>query len=94
MGRVLSTEQARSSITTLQNIINGGSVQQAIDDLKREGSTLSDPNVWDGDLAARFRNDIWPATETALRNLQTELEDLRSQVDTINTNIMTAGGNA
>ena len=47
--RVLSTEQAKSSISKMQSIINGGFADQ-ISQLDAEGQTLSDPNVWDDAL--------------------------------------------
>jgi len=90
--RVLSTETARQSIQKLQQIINGPLLEQ-INSLNREGQTLSDPNVWDGNLAMQFRTD-WQQTHTTLMKTKDSLEELRSKVDQINRNIMTAGGNS
>jgi uncharacterized protein YukE len=90
--RVLSTGTAKQSITRMQQIINGGLVEQ-IDALNREGQTLSDPSNWDGRLAIEFRGN-WPQTYQALMRAKAELEELRSNLQTINQNIMTAGGNA
>ena len=90
--RVLSTATARQSILKMQNIINGGLIEQ-IDSLNREGQTLSQPDVWDGQLAGQFRNN-WPQTYAALKKAQQELEELRANIQKINQNIMTAGGNA
>lgn len=92
MARVLSTEEARASITQMQAIINGGLLEQ-IQSLDAQGQRLSDPNVWDGQLAAQFRG-TWPETKRALDTMRTQLEELRAQVEAINRNIMTAGGNA
>ena len=91
--RVLSTEQAKSSISKMQSIINGGFADQ-ISQLDAEGQTLSDPNVWDGPHAATFRGEIWPAKSAALKKAQQELEDLRNQLQTISQDIFTAGGGA
>lgn len=91
MSRVLSTEQAKSSIQQIQNIINGGLTDQ-INQLNTQGQTLSDPNVWDGPLAERFRRQTWPETRQALEKAKTELEELRQQLQQIATNIFTAGG--
>lgn len=91
MSRVLSTEQAKSSIQQIQNIINGGLTDQ-INQLNTQGQTLSDPNVWDGPLAERFRSQTWPETRQALEKAKTELEELRQQLQQIATNIFTAGG--
>lgn len=92
MTRVLSTESARTSIDRMRSIINTGITEQ-INQLAAEGRNLSQPEVWDGTLAAQFRGD-WEATEAALRTTNTELERLRDAVERINANIMMAGGNA
>lgn len=89
-GRVLSTETAQQSITKMKQIISGGLIDQ-IEALNREGKILSDPNVWDGQLALKFRGS-WEKTYKALQNAQRELEELRASVDKINKNIITAGG--
>lgn len=91
MSRVLSTEQAKSAINNIQNIINGGLTDQ-INNLNREGSILSQPDVWDGPLAAQFRDVTWPETSAALNKARTELEELQQQLQTIAQNIFTAGG--
>lgn len=91
MSRVLSTEQAKSAIQQIQNIINGGLTDQ-IAQLDSQGKVLSDPNVWDGPLAERFRSQTWPETNQALQKAKSELEDLRNQLQQIATNIFTAGG--
>ena len=90
-GRVLSSEQARSAITQMQSIINGGLTTE-INNLNTQGQALSDPNIWDGPLAERFRGSTWPETRSALDRAKTELEQLRGQLQQISTNIMTAGG--
>ena len=91
-GRVLSTPEAEQSVTRMQTIINQGLLDQ-IHLLDREGSTLSEPDVWDGDLAALFRS-AWPGTAPTLKRIQQDLETLRSRVQQINADIMAAGGNA
>lgn len=91
MSRVLSTEQAKASISSIQNIINGGLTEQ-INNLNREGATLSLPDVWDGPLAAQFRDVTWPETSAALDKARTELEELQQQLQKIAQDIFTAGG--
>lgn len=93
MTRVLTTEEAKSAIRQLQSII-GGAFTEQITQLDAHGRTLSDPNVWDGPLAAQFRGSVWPETRSALERVKSELEDLRTQLDQIAQNIMAAGGNA
>ncbi len=91
-GRVLSSEQARQAIQKMQQLINGPLAEQ-IDALNREGQTLSDPSVWDGNRAQEFRND-WPQMHQTLTQAKQSLEDLRARIDAINRDIMTAGGNS
>ena len=89
--RVLTTEQAKTSIQQVQAIINGGLADE-IAKLDQQGRTLSDPDVWDGPLAQQFRDQIWPETKAALDKAKQELDELRDQLDRISTNIMQAGG--
>ncbi len=90
--RVLATQQAKTSIQQVQGIINSGLAEQ-IAKLDAQGKVLSDPNVWDGPLAQRFRDETWPQTKSALEKAKQELEQLRGELDKISTNIMQAGGN-
>jgi uncharacterized protein YukE len=91
--RVLSSDEAKQAITRMQAIVNGGLTEQ-LAALNREGTTLSDANVWDGQLAANFRGNTWPGMYQALENMKAQLEMLRNEINTINLNIMQAGGNA
>jgi uncharacterized protein YukE len=91
--RVLSTDQAKTSIKKIQGIINGGLADE-IQKLDAEGKTLSQPDVWDGPLASQFRDQIWPETRSALEKAKTELDELRDQLDRISADIMRAGGGA
>ncbi|UWX96421.1 pyrophosphorylase [Arthrobacter zhaoxinii] len=93
MSRVLSTEQAKSAINQVQSIINGGFTDQ-ISALDAQGKILSDPNTWDGPLAAQFRGSTWPETKAALDKARQELEELRTQLQKISENIFSAGGGA
>src|ERR671917_861468 len=90
-GRVLSTEQAKTSIQQVQAIINGGLTDQ-IAQLDAQGRMLSNPDVWDGPLAQQFRDQTWPETKAALDKAKQELEELRGQLERIAQNIMQAGG--
>jgi uncharacterized protein YukE len=76
----------------MQTIISGGLVEQ-IRSLDAQGQRLSDPNVWDGKLAIDFRGQ-WPETKQTLDSVIQKLEELRTQVQAINQDIMSAGGNA
>ena len=91
--RVLATEESRSTITQIKQILDGG-LQRDIQTLNRLGTTLSDPNVWDGTLAESFRSQIWPECKSSLETTQRELNELQQKLQTIAQNIMQAGGNA
>ncbi len=91
MPRVLSTDAARSAVTTMASIINGGLADQ-INQLDQQGQQLSQPDVWDGSLAQQFRG-AWPQTSRSLQTVKAELEELRQKVERINADIMAAGGN-
>jgi uncharacterized protein YukE len=91
-GRVVSTESAAASIKMMEKIINGG-LHDQITALDAEGKNLSQPEIWDGTLANQFRSEIWPSAHKALIEAQKALEELRTQIQLINQNIMTAGGN-
>ena len=93
VARVLSTEEAKTAIRQIQSIINGGFTDQ-ITQLDTQGRVLSDPNVWDGPLAANFRSATWPETKAALDSAKEQLEQLRTQLDKISQDIFTAGGGA
>ncbi len=91
-GRVLSTEQAKTAIAQVQSIVDGGLAEQ-ISRLDAQGRVLSSPDVWDGQLAAQFRDSTWPQTRSALERARQELDLLREQLQKITQNIMMAGGN-
>jgi hypothetical protein len=62
--------------------------------LKQYGTTLSEPNVWDGLLAIEFRTSIWPSCTQSLDSTQNQLTELHQKLNSIQQNIMAAGGNA
>lgn len=91
--RVLSTPEAKAAITQIQSILNGNFLS-SINQLETQGQQLSEPNVWDGNLAQQFRTDTWPQTSASLKNAHTQLVQLQQDLSKIAQNIMTAGGNA
>ncbi|MCB0989466.1 MAG: hypothetical protein R2770_21955 [Acidimicrobiales bacterium] len=92
MTRVLSTAEAEGAIARIASIANDQLLSQ-LAALQREGSLLSDPSIWDGLEATRFRGDTWPATSGALARAVEALEMLRQHIERVNRNIMVAGGN-
>lgn len=92
-GRVLASPEAQSAISRMQQILNSN-FEGTISDLNNLGQELSDPSVWDGNLASDFRGNIWPSCHSALTNALSQLQELQTKLNTIQTNIMSAGGNS
>ena len=88
--RVLSTPEAVQAAQRLQAIL-AGSLTGDLRQLQQLGTTLSNPNEWDGPIAVRFRGE-WPNEERALQQAITNLEQLQKQAQQILQNIMRAGG--
>jgi len=91
MSHMHSTKEAKTAIRQLHAIIDGGLTDQFIS-LNTQGSTLCEPDVWDGPLAQQFRQSVWPQTETAPEKVGHEPESVCSQPDHIHHNKFTAGG--
>lgn len=89
-GTVKSTQFALDTIRAMQDIIRGGLTDQ-IQQLLDRGNSLTTED-WDGQHAARFY-ESWPTVSSGLRNAITQLEELSSDIMTVNTNIQGAGGN-
>jgi uncharacterized protein YukE len=73
--RVLVTAAAEAATRKMESIINGPLLEQ-INALNREAQTLSDPNVWDGRSATKFRSR-WPEIHSKLKAMQEAVEELR-----------------
>ena len=70
-GTILTTPEAERASSQMKSIIDGGLTEQ-IDSLIREGNTLSEPTVWDGNHANTFRGS-WPTTSRQLREARDRL---------------------
>jgi hypothetical protein len=90
-GDVKSSQQAVQAAQHIQTIINND-LQGAIAKLNQQAATLSDPNVFEGPLAQKFRNQVWPEAQKTLNQIKTDLERLRGEVQNITQEIMRAGG--
>ena len=84
--RVLSTMTAKETIVKMQQLLNGPLMEQ-IQQLAQQGQTLSDPNIWDGQLAIKFRGE-WPPTHQSLIKTQQALEELRAIEDDVDANTL------
>lgn len=96
--RVLTTETAVDTVNKVRNIVQpaggGGTLNTTVHELKTLLDRLGEPDVWDGQLATRFRGETLPACKTALANCENALNELRTKLAAITNDIMSAGGNA
>jgi uncharacterized protein YukE len=90
--RVLATEEAVQAIGQIKSILSDQFLS-TINNLKSQGTILSDPNQWDGSLAVQFRSELWPQCTRALDQALASLDELHGQLQNISTAIMQAGGN-
>ncbi len=91
-GRVLTTPEAETASNRMGTIITG-TLADTLRDLIAQGDTLSEPNVWDGRHANTFRSG-WPNTRTQLNEALEQLGQLRTAVERVRTDIVSAGGGA
>ncbi len=92
MTRTISTAVARDAVNKIQAIVDGPLLLQLIE-LERQAQVLADPIMWDGRLAEELRSK-WLERKRQLSTVRALIEELQREVDTINRNIMHAGGNA
>ena len=89
--RVLTTVRAEQAIMSMKRIIDGGLADQ-LKALDAQCRILSDPSVWDGETAIKFRKDVWPATKAALDKARAQLDELRGSMGKVSGEIFKAGG--
>ncbi len=90
MKTVLVTHEAKDAALRMKAIVHGG-LQQQVQDLQRQGATLSSGAVWKGEKSEIFQSSIWPETEQALTSMVTALGDLQRRVDGVLDEIFAAG---
>jgi uncharacterized protein YukE len=91
VSQVLSTDQATTTVQQMQALLNGD-LTSNLQTLINQGNTLAEPTVWNGQLAAQFR-DSWPSTSQQLQTTVQDLLQLTQECATIVANILSAGGN-
>jgi hypothetical protein len=91
VSRVLASDDAKSAIHQINNLVNGN-LEQLLGQLDTQGQKLSDPNCWDGPKAVEFRSTVWPETSRSLKHVKSALDELRVKLDAITTDILRAGG--
>ena len=90
MTKVLSTPEAIASADRMRQIITDG-LGAELSALEDAAGQLSDPAVWDGPHAQRFRSE-WQAIAPNLRRTQADLAALRDWIHQVADSILVAGG--
>ena len=88
--RTVSSPAAESAVQQMRAILVG-SLSDDLNRLRGYAQTLSNAEVWDGRAASEFRGPVWSASNAALVELQSQLEQLRLKVEVITRDIMQAG---
>ncbi|MGI8663106.1 MAG: pyrophosphorylase [Acidimicrobiales bacterium] len=88
--RTVADPLAKDAVTHLRSTLAGGFLE-TIQQVVRDGETLSRPDLWDGPRAIQFRQS-WPELRGALQNAHSDLTELAGSIDAITTAIMHAGG--
>jgi uncharacterized protein YukE len=87
---VRSTPQAEAAISDLASIVNGPLLTH-FEELRATARTLTDPENWDGRGATEFRTTVWPGYERTLTELHARLDQLRTRLAEIQSEIQSAG---
>jgi hypothetical protein len=91
-GRVVASDSAKAEIKGLE-----ADFTQGISDLRakfgRRNAVLTNPNEWDGQHAQRYQNQVVPQVQSLLSKWDNDVKQLSTQINTILSDIMAAGGN-
>ena len=79
------TVRGKNAIDKMKRVIDGDLLNN-IQTLAQEGNTLSEPGVWQGKAANRFRGE-WPEIEGNLRRIREQLLELQTRINNTHINI-------
>ena len=88
--RVLADPVAKERILQFRTVLDSGFIE-SIQQLLTGGDDLSQPCYWDGPKAKEFQG-MWPGLRQSLLDAHADLSVLAGSIDSITTQIMTAGG--
>ena len=88
--RVLADPVAKERIVQFRGVLDGAIIE-SIQQLLTAGDDLSQPCFWDGPKAKEFEG-MWPGLRQSLLDAHAELSVLAGSIDSITTQIMSAGG--
>ena len=89
-GTVTVTAEAHLHICQLNSLIDGP-LADALNQISSNALALTDPNVWAGQAASLFANEVWPQVQSVLGQVQGSLNELQSQVASVLANVTAAG---
>jgi hypothetical protein len=88
--RVLADPVAKERILQFRTVLDNGFID-SIQQLLTGGDDLAQPCYWDGPKAKEFQG-MWPGLRQSLLEAHADLSALAGSIDSITTQIMTAGG--
>ena len=82
---VMITPTGRDAIDKMKRAIDSDLLNN-IQTLADKGQTLSNPSVWEGQAANKFRGE-WPEIERSLRRMHEQLTELQRRIHDTHTRI-------
>ena len=79
---MLATPESAAAIGQIESSRNSG-LTGTIHSLNQQGGILSEPKLWDGNLADDFRDNVWLACSRALAHAHTQLQEPQRRLKTI-----------
>ncbi len=89
-GTVKVTAEAHLHICQLNALLEGP-LADVLRQISSNALALTDPNVWAGQAASLFANEVWPQVQSLLGQVQGSLGELQSQVAGVLANVTAAG---
>ncbi|HEV2344380.1 MAG TPA: hypothetical protein VGS97_09835 [Actinocrinis sp.] len=89
-GTVKVTAEAEMHIHQLAALLNGP-LTDVLNQIVAHGLALTDPNVWAGQAASIFANEVWPQVQSLLSQVNGSLNQVQSQVAGVLASVTAAG---
>lgn len=89
-GTVKVTAEAHLHASQLSALLNGP-LADVLNQISSNALALADPNIWAGQAAAIFANDVWPQVQGLLTQVQGSLGQLQGQINCVLGDITAAG---
>lgn len=89
-GTVMVTAEAEMHSHQLSALLNGP-LADVLNQITTQALALTDPDVWAGQAASIFSNEVWPQVKALLGQTQSSLGQVQSQVAGVLANVVAAG---